>query len=452
MFSAAGPPAGTASITGRLSAALSLRANFSWTFVGNGVLSLCQWGMLTALAKYGSAEIVGQYALGLTIATPIVTFAMLQLRAVQVTDARNDYAFADYFGLRIVTIAAALVVIAAWAGLGGYPAQTAWVVFWVGVGKCVDSVTDIVRGLFQRHERMDISGVSLMIKGPGALLALGAIMWWTRDGTKNVILAVAVVAVVWIVSFVAYDLLYARRLLATKAAEGKADGRVRPRFDRASMARLSWTALPLGLMMFLVTLQTNIPRFLLERWTGEKALGYFAALVYPLVAGTLIVNALGQSAAPRLAQYFVTNLPAFRRLLGRLALLGGALGVGFVAVAFVAGRPLLTLVYSAEYAEYQTEFMIVAVAAAVQFISSFLGYGLTAARVFRLLLMLAAISCVVTTVAALILVPERGLMGAALTMLVSSIVMCIVCTVAVFWVTARPRPLTTSPDNGSEAR
>jgi hypothetical protein len=43
---------------------LSLRLNFSWTMVGNFVYAGCQWGMLMVLAKLGTPEIVGTFALG----------------------------------------------------------------------------------------------------------------------------------------------------------------------------------------------------------------------------------------------------------------------------------------------------------------------------------------------------------------------------------------------------
>jgi len=52
-----------------------LRVNFSWTLVGNIVYAGCQWGMLTVLAKIGTTEMVGQFALGLAITAPVFMFS-----------------------------------------------------------------------------------------------------------------------------------------------------------------------------------------------------------------------------------------------------------------------------------------------------------------------------------------------------------------------------------------
>ena len=59
--------------------------------------------MTIVLAKLGSPEQVGQFALGLAIAAPVFMFATLRLRDVQATDAKQEYQFGDYFALRLTT-------------------------------------------------------------------------------------------------------------------------------------------------------------------------------------------------------------------------------------------------------------------------------------------------------------------------------------------------------------
>src|SRR4051812_26106921 len=91
---------------------LSLRSNFAWTFVGNVIYAGCQWGMIVVLARLGSQELVGRFALGLAIAAPVLMFTNLQLRAVLATDAKQEHAFGDYLTVRLLTTATALLVIA----------------------------------------------------------------------------------------------------------------------------------------------------------------------------------------------------------------------------------------------------------------------------------------------------------------------------------------------------
>src|SRR5258708_4783177 len=106
----------------------SLRANFKWTLAGNAFYAACQWGMLSVLAKAGSPAVVGQFALGLAIAPPGFMFTNLQLRAVQASDVRSEFQFADYFTLRVLASLFGLLSVAAVAWSLHYDLSTRLVV------------------------------------------------------------------------------------------------------------------------------------------------------------------------------------------------------------------------------------------------------------------------------------------------------------------------------------
>ena len=65
-----------------------------------------------------------------------------------------------------------------------------------------------------------------------------------------------------------------------------------------------------------------------------------------MVAGNMVVSALGQSASPRLAKYYAAkNSRAFRQLLVRLVGIAALLGGLAIIAALVAGSQILTLLY-----------------------------------------------------------------------------------------------------------
>ena len=68
---------------------LPVHLNFFWAASGNVAYALSQWGMIVALAKMTNSWMVGQFALGIAISTPILSFASMQLRSVQASDARR---------------------------------------------------------------------------------------------------------------------------------------------------------------------------------------------------------------------------------------------------------------------------------------------------------------------------------------------------------------------------
>ncbi|MBZ0292005.1 MAG: oligosaccharide flippase family protein [Anaerolineae bacterium] len=388
---------------------LSLRKNFSWTFVGNGVYAASQWGILVVLAKLGTPEVVGQFALGLALTAPIVLFANLQLRAVQATDARRDYQFADYLGLRLLTTAAALTVIVLLALLGGYRAETAAVIILIGLSKSFEAISDVFFGLLQQQERMDRIAKSLMIEGPATLVVMAIIMLLTR----NVVLAVAGMAVVWGLQLLLYDRRSGLLILRDQGLP------LRPRFHLRDLRRLAWLALPLGFVMMLNSLVTNIPRYVIENQLGGDQLGIFAAMAYLIVAGVTVISALGQSLSPRMATYYAEGAyRAFGGLLLKFVGIAIGLGVCAVVIALLFGETILALLYGAAYADYHDVLVLLMLAGGLAYVSSAFGYTLTAMRYFRVQVLLYAIYATTALIAATILVGRYGLQGGALTLCV----------------------------------
>ncbi len=182
-------------------------------------------------------------------------------------------------------------------------------------------------------------------------------------------------------------------------------------------------AFPLGIVMLLVSLTGNVPQYAIERSLGTQQLGVFAALSYLIVAGSTVVGALGQSAAPRLAVYFAArNFQAFWSLSRRLMAIGVALGIGGFVLARLIGGRMLSILYAPEYAAQTEVLEVLAIAAGFSFAASFAGYSMTAARKFAVQAPLFGGVLLVSVGASFGLVSEFGLMGAAFALMLTSAV------------------------------
>jgi O-antigen/teichoic acid export membrane protein len=404
---------------------LSLRQNFAWNFFGNVIYAGCQWGIMVVLAKLTSPEKLGQFALGLAVTAPIILFSQLQLRGVQATDARGNFEFGHYLALRLLTTGLALAVIWGVAGWGGYDRATCWIILAIGWSKGVDSLKDVYYGLMQRHERMDRMAQSRIAGGVLALGCLAGLIWNTRSVVAGVLGMVVAQFAVWLI----YDRQHVRRLLVTAPRE---PGAIRPLFDAKILWHLAILALPLGLVMMILSLNTNIPRYFIEHYEGVAQLGIFAALSYVVVAGNTFIIALGQAALPQLAKcYAAGNCSSYKRILGRMVIMGLAVGTAGVLMAWLAGPWILAVVYGPEYARQNRVFIVLMGVGAVQYVASFMGYGMTAAHYFRAQLPLFACVCLATAVASFICIPCWGVMGAAMALLVGACCNIIGCTIVV---------------------
>ncbi|GAA6617517.1 lipopolysaccharide biosynthesis protein [Scytonema sp. NUACC26] len=405
---------------------LTLHHNFSWTFIGNLVYAACQWGMLVVLAKLGSPEMVGQFTLGLAVTAPIIMLTNLQLQHVQATDVVHQYLFGDYLGLRVISTVLALLVIVLITLIAGYRWETSLIILLIGLAKGFESISDVFYGLLQKYERMDRVAISMMIKGPLSLLLLGIGVYMSSSVTWGTV----GLTVAWALVLLCYDIRTSTNILNYQATPHSEETRiqntvngVQPQWNLKQLTKLVRLTLPLGIVMMLISLNSNIPRYFIERQLGERELGIFAALAYLTILGNMVVTALGQSATPMLAKYYASgNGTAFRALLFKLVGIGAILGGAVVLVTLVIGKEILTIVYQSEYGQHKDLFVWLMVAAAINNVSSFLGYGMSAARYFRIQIPLFVIVTGTLALACLWLLPNYGLRGAAIALLIAAVV------------------------------
>src|SRR5438067_3206828 len=379
---------------------LSLRANVSWTFASNVFYAACQWAMLLVLARLGNPEMIGQFTLALAVATPIISLGNLQLRNIQATDARRQSRFSDYLSPRLITVVLGLLVIASIVAVSGYQRTLAAVVMVVSVAKAFEAVSDILHGILQQRERMDRIGASVIIKGSLSLVALSGTIYLT----DSILWGVISLAVVWGAVLVGYDLPAGRSLLRAVSLGTRTDA-LRPQWDRRTLARLVWRSIPLGLVSGLLSLNTSIPSYFIAHYLGRYELGIFAAIAYIERAQSIVVNALGASASPRLSKlYAMGNISAFRALLLKMVGAAALMGAGGVLLALTAGREILTLLYGHEYVRYDV-FVWFMVAVGIANVGFFLGWGMTAAGYFRAQLPIFVLITFVTALASVSLIP-----------------------------------------------
>jgi O-antigen/teichoic acid export membrane protein len=298
----------------------------------------------------------------------------------------------------IVAMAATVLVCAT----ANYDPASKAVVMLVAIAKAVESVSDVVYGLLQRGERFRRIAFSMLAKGLGTLVLVGVILRLTR----SLVVATIGIAALWALLLATIDLPAARRL-----------ARVWPHFDRATVASLTWLALPMGFVMSIGSLNANVPRYALEAHAGPAALGHFAAMAYLMVAATQPSIAFGVAASPRFAVAFVKDPRQFLslslRFVGQQAVLGSAALVGIV----VAGPWILARAYGPDYASRSDVLFWLGVTTALSFVTSALGYTITAARRFKAQLLIAVASLAVCVVASYVLIPAFDLLGAAWAML-----------------------------------
>jgi O-antigen/teichoic acid export membrane protein len=367
--------------------------------LGQIVYVLCQWGILIIVARSGGPEMVGRFALALAITAPVMLFSNLALRAALVTDVRGEHPLGRYLALRFTTaaIGGAIVV-----GLAlGFEGEVALLIVVVGLAKSSESLSDILHGIAQRHERFDLIARSMSVRGLLGLLAMAAGIFLTGE----VIWGVLALALAWALVLALYDWPVTGGWRRASAGAGPV----------RSWLGLAWSVLPLGVAVLLISLNGNLPRYVIADWFGEAELGLFAAMAYVVVPGSMLINVLGQVAIPRLARAASGHdRRGYLDLMARMLLAGLLLGLGGLVIASLLHREIIWLLYGDPFTARSSLLVWVMLAGLMTYLGSCLGFGLTALRLFRIAPLTYGFACAANLTLCWLLAPVLGLLGVIL--------------------------------------
>ncbi|MCS7023531.1 MAG: hypothetical protein NZV14_01935 [Bryobacteraceae bacterium] len=384
--------------------------DFAWALAGNLASSASQWLSIVLLARLGSPDLVGQYALALAVTSPIFLLAGCNLRTIQATDVPAATSWSTYWAIRLLTSTLAALVTGVVVCWGSYSRTATHAILILAAAKFFDSLADTVYGQLQRCERMDRIAISMILRAVLSLAGLSAGLQLTLSAAAAAAgVLLASVLVLWL-----YDVPSLK--LAIEPSVG-AKFRLLPT-GRAWMGQalsVMRLALPMGVLMALVAVNAYLPRYWLARALGEHELGVFAAISYISLAANLAIMALGQVLSSRLARLHVARESAgFRRWSLVLGLLAVLVGTVSVLVAWLWGETVLEFLYGAPYRGFGSIFVCLMISGAFSYTASACGYVLSSVRCFVPQIPLLIATTLTMMIAMSILVPRYGLTGAAL--------------------------------------
>lgn len=379
-------------------------SKLSWSLFGNIIYALSQWIIITIIARFGSTSDLGVYSLGLAITAPIVLFFSFQLRTFLATDSNNEYNFAQYFGGRIIHLTISFILIIPIAFLYSNNFETILVIILLGIIKYFEGLSDICMGLYQKKSKIDIIGKSQMYRGISSIIAVCILYFYTR----SLIFSLLGLLIVMIVRLVNYDLKHLKPL-----------GEITPVFDRSSI-QLMKMAFPLGVVSLISSLNTNIPKYFLEYFSGTEEVGIFSALYYILIASNMLITPISLLVAPRIANAYKQNkIKNFLKLNLQLSMVSVIVSLLIITLIVLQGEFILNILYGSKYTPYNDSFIIISSSLIFGFLTTFFTVSIVAARAIQIQPIMNLIVTIVTIISSYYFISADGINGASYTLLIS---------------------------------
>lgn len=320
----------------------SSTAKSSLLYTGGAlVYYLCQWALAVVIVWISGYETAGVLSLALTVCAAPAIVGLFNVRTYQVSDLKGEYQTRTYTNSRHVTNTLSYIICIAMIFYGGYTLEKTIVILVFMIYKLAEGTSDVYYGIEQMHGRLDIAGISYILRGIGTIaLFVGFQLILGNLFISLMAIALFSYGVIWCV-----DLPMARKLEPALKEKNYFHGK--------AILSLLVTCIPLAVFAFLNNLAYNFPKIVLENVFGSEAMGYFSSVTSPSMVVQLVANTLFAPLIPPLTEAFLNGKKTeFYGIIKRFSALAGILSVICIAGAAVLGKWILVLIFGAEIADY----------------------------------------------------------------------------------------------------
>ena len=374
--------------------------DYLWNTASSFMTALATVVMLLVVTRTAGIRAAGVYSLAIAVGQQFQTLGMYEVRAYHVTDVTHRFTFGTYLATRIVTVALMLVGITTYAVLSSSDVHHCVLVTLVASLRVFDAFEDVYVCELQRVGRLDLGGRACFWRA----LSTTVVFSLTLALTGSLLTSTVTALVLSVLTTVLVYLPPSRGLFP-----------LRPAWAPGPVGQVLLACLPLFGASFISMYLSNAPRFAIDRYLDPTQQGYFAILFMPAFTINLMSLVIFRPLLTPMAALWARGArPEFTRLVRR-GLASALAAFGVVAlITYVAGPPLLALVFGKDVSAFSVELMVLVAGGAMNAASVVLYYALATMRLQRTIFLGYALAALVMTALCLTLVPAHALLGAAL--------------------------------------
>jgi O-antigen/teichoic acid export membrane protein len=265
-----------------------------WTLLGVGFVSGTQWVILLILTNYSGLVFAGDYALALSIVTPMTLLFGMSLRAACVSS-RGSIEIEDAIDFRLISLFFVVVCSLLFAFL--LPSTDLgflYLVIVVCIMKVSDQISDIYYVVPYMAGRNDLIGKATSIRAAASLFFFVIGFYFLDSVFWGLFFSGLVLC---LITFF-FDRNFAISLFSSPFKV------CLDFFKLFSVLKVSWA---LGLSSFIVSLNSNLPRYFVDVFLGREAQGAFSSMSYLVILLSLPITALGVALRPKIASLVMSG-------------------------------------------------------------------------------------------------------------------------------------------------
>ena len=397
-----------------------IKKTYFWNTL-SGMLNAGQSALiLFFIMHFSDATAGGIFSISFSFANLFYTMAKYGTRNFQVTDIDEKYSFREYLTARILTTGLMVIISFLYIGYrhlsGQYELEKTATILLICMWKYIDSMEDVVYGMYQQKGRMDIGSKNYSLR-----IIFSTVLFC--------LLIVLKVRLIWVAAIVlGSSIIVSFFMISRSITQFEVSS---PSFGWKNIMYLLKACFPLFIGYALSVYFGNLPKYLIDSYLPDSNQAYFNIIMMPAFVIQVLSQFIYQPIVNKLGILWVNNdTDKFKFYVTRQYLILAGLTVLLLLGGSLLGIPLLSFVFNADLSGFYWEFLVLLVGGGIYAICSFSIVPLTTIRAQGYVAIGFLIVSAIGFLAGGPIVKKFGIMGASMLYTILNIILaCYLITV-----------------------
>jgi len=387
------------------------------------MLNAAQSPIITAvMTRTNGLNDVGIFSIAFATANLMLFLGQYGLRRYQSSDVNEDYSFAEYYGIRIITCGIMVLACFLYCVYGkifkDYDTTKFMAVFIICMGKVIQAFSDVYHGRMQQMGRLDVATKCSAFRYIGEMLAFCVGLVITRNLLISACMYLTASVVIYILGSRNAAIDYCKRS---------------PSFVPGRMKQLFAEGFPLFISLFLNMYLTNAPKEAIDLYLTEEIQAVYNLIFMPAFVVQLVAHFIFNPIITTYAEVWQRgDVEKLKKLIYRQLLVISVLIVSGLLVAATIGIPVLSLVFGVDLYDLKKELCIVMLGGGMLAYSVFFNTVITIVRLHRTLIISYGVAAIAAFALSGLFVRNYGITGATTLYAVIMAILALILAVMLF--------------------
>ena len=345
---------------------IQFRKNFIWNILGTGLNAFNSLFFMIAVTRINGVDNAGIFTIAFSTACIIYIIGVYAGRIYQVTEPDKSITDKEYIINRIITTVSMLILVILFSAIRGYNIFKSTIFLLLTTYKALEAFSDVIYGILQKNEKLDIAGKSLFFKSLISVIVFVA----TDLITKNMIVSIISIILVSLLILIFYDLKNGFKFIDLKLPVKK-----------ENILKIFKAGFFTFAISFLGLYLLNVPKYAIDSYLENNYQTIFGIIVMPATVIGLVAQFLIHPYLNKIVTlYEEKNLKKLNKLAIKLIMY--IIGVGALSsiLAYFVGTQILGLIYGLDLSAYRLGLLIIIIASTLYTIGVIYSSILTAVR------------------------------------------------------------------------